>query len=58
MSETRARALQSSTDAASTVGPAQLPDAPLAMPLQSLEPPSPIGILRAVFGTPGRAVKQ
>ncbi len=58
MSETRTPSLRPSTGAEATVGPAPLPDAPLAMPAQSLEPLSLLAILRAVFGAHGRAVKQ
>lgn len=46
--------------AAETVIPATaaLPEAPLAMPVQSLEAGGIVGVLRGLFGAAGRAVKH
>lgn len=37
---------------------AALPEAPLAMPVQSLDAGGIVALLRGVFGTAGRAVKH
>ncbi|MGL4281716.1 MAG: hypothetical protein ACRCS0_15240, partial [Albidovulum sp.] len=37
---------------------AALPEAPLAMPVQSLEAGGIVALLRGLFGTAGRAVKH
>lgn len=37
---------------------AALPEAPLAMPVQSLEAGGIVGVLRGLFGAVGRAVKH
>jgi hypothetical protein len=58
MSETQKTETGPLAGAAHVAAVSALPDAPLAMPVQSLDRPAPLAILRVILGISNRVVRH